>query len=95
LTPRLIVGLLALGLATTGLVLANLFLYAMLGEINGRKPDGERISYIGFTFGKTMRIFEDYRRFYPAGKLHVYSWGSFGIAIVGLVAFVICLRFFG
>jgi hypothetical protein len=95
LTPRLIVGLLALGLATTGLVVANMFLYAVIGEINGRKPAGERISYFGFTPGKMSRIFAEYRRIKPAGRLHVYAWGSFALAMISLLACAVCIGFFG
>jgi hypothetical protein len=74
---------------------ANLLLYAMIGEINGKEPDAERISYFSFTPGKMFRILDQYRRLYPAGRLHVYYWGSSVLAGISLVGYAVCMGFFG
>jgi hypothetical protein len=73
---------LAFGHAMTGVLVSKPSLYAMIGDINGKKPDGERISYFGFTPFKTFRISDEYRRLYPAGRLHVCMRGSF---VVGMI----------
>jgi hypothetical protein len=56
MTPRLIAGLLAFGLATTGAVVATLVVSVMIEEINRKKPDGEQISDLGSTPFKIWRI---------------------------------------
>ena len=94
MTPRLIVGVLAFGLATTGTVVANLCAHAMIGEINRKRPKGEKVS-VFFIRGKSGQIFDEYRRLYPAGKLHVYAQGATAVAIVSLVGCAVCLGFFG
>ena len=49
---RLIIGIFSLCFAITGLVVANMFLFMMIGEIN-RKREGENlVSYFGFAFPK-------------------------------------------
>ena len=68
---RVIIMIVAICIATTGLVTANLFLYIMIGEINRKRQDGNLVSYFGFTFFKTQRIFDEYRRLYPDGRLHI------------------------
>jgi hypothetical protein len=92
MSARTIVGVFSLGSAMTGMFLANMFLTMMIGEINRKRDEGNPVSYFGFTFPKMLRIFGDYRRSYPAGKLHVYALGAFGLAVLGLISVAVCLR---
>jgi hypothetical protein len=62
------------------------------GEINRKRRDGDLVSYFGFTFPKTMRIFDEYRRSYPDGRLHIYTWMAFALAMLGLGSFAVCSR---
>ena len=71
----LVIGIIAFGLALSGVILANMFVIMMIGEINRKREDGKLISYFGFTPPKTMRIFDEYRRLYPNGKLHILRFG--------------------
>jgi hypothetical protein len=75
----------------TGMFLANMFLTMMIGEIN-RRREGDLVSYFGFTFPKMLRIFGEYRRSYPAGKLHVYALGAIGLSMLGRISVAVCLR---
>ena len=59
----------ALAVAGTLIVVGNLIFYAMLGQVNARLPESERLSYVGFHFLKNRRIFKLYRQFFPNGRL--------------------------
>jgi len=95
MTPRLITGVLALGLATIGMVVASLCAIVMIEQINRKRPKGDLVSYFGFTFWKNQRIFNEYRRLYPAGRLHVYAWSASALAIVGLLTCALCVGLIG
>ena len=73
-------------IATTFIICSGFVQYAMIGEINGRLPENERISYLGFHLGKLIRIWREYRRLYPTGRLHIHAAV---LAVVGWV-FGIC-----
>lgn len=92
MSERAVVGAVSFGVALTGLFLANMFIVMMIGEINRTRQEGNLVSYFGFTFPKLWRIVREYRRSYPAGKLHVYTLGASGLAMLGLSSVAICLR---
>lgn len=94
MSARTIAGVISFGGALTGLFLANMFLMMMIGEVNRKREEGNLVSYFGFSFPKMLRIFGEYRRSYPTGKLHVYALGAFGLAIIGLISVAACLRIF-
>jgi hypothetical protein len=90
LTPRLVIGLVAFGLAMTGIGAANLVMFRMIDEINRKRPEGEQMSHLGGPPLKTYRILDEYRRLYPAGRLHLYYWGSGAFAMINLVGSAVC-----
>lgn len=85
MTTRAIVALVSLCVATTSVIGANLFVTAMIGELNRRRPNESQIAYFGFTPWKTLRVFSEYRASYPSGRLHVYAWCAFAVAVVALL----------
>jgi len=91
----LVIGIIAFGVAMCGVISANMFMLMMIGEINRKREDGKQISYIGFTPGKTLEIFAEYRRLYPNGKLHIYSRGMFAIGVIGLGVVAVLYLVFG
>ena len=91
-TTRTVIGIVSFCFALTGLFSANMFLMMMIGEINRKREDENLVSYFGFTFFKMLRIFDEYRRSYPTGKLHVYALSAFGLAMLGLISVAVCLR---
>lgn len=95
MSARVIVGIVSICLALTGLVLANMFLFMMIGEINRKRQDGSLVSYFGFTFSKMLLIFGEYRHLYPGGHLHIYALAAFSTAIIGLASVAACLRIIG
>lgn len=92
---RLVIGIIAFCLTLSGVILANMFVMIMIGEINRKREDGKLISYYGFTLPKTMQIFDEYRRLYPKGRLHIYALGVFALAMIALsVVAVLYLTYF-
>jgi len=95
MNARVITGIISFCFTLTGLFLANMLLTMMIGEINRKRQDGNLVSYVGFTFPKMLRIFNEYRTSYPNGKLHIYALTAFVFAMIGLVSVAVCLRIAG
>jgi hypothetical protein len=55
--------------AFSGIIGANFVLFAIIGEINRRLPELDRISYLFGHYEKYRHIFNEYRRLYPNGRL--------------------------
>jgi hypothetical protein len=72
-----------------------MFLTMIIGEINRKRQEGNVISYFGFTFPKLLRIFREYRKSYPDGKLHIYSLAAFAIAMIALISVGVCIGIIG
>lgn len=81
----LVIGIIAFCVALSGVILANMFVIMMIGEINRKKEEGSLISYFGFSPPKVMQIFTEYRSLYPNGKLHIYALAVFAIAMIALI----------
>jgi hypothetical protein len=95
MSARAIIGIIFFCVAMTGVFLANMYLMMMIREINRNRQEENLISYFGFTFPKTLRIFREYRRSYPDGKLHIYALAAFAIAMSSLISVAACLRIIG
>ena len=92
MSVRAITGIVLFCVATSAIVLANMFLIMMIGEINRKRQDGNLVSYFGYTFPKTLQIFREYRSSYPKGKLHIYTWVAFALGMIGIIGVGVCLR---
>ena len=55
--------------AMTCIIGAGFILFAMIGEINRKLPDNEQISYLWGHPAAYSRIYAEYKRFYPEGRL--------------------------
>jgi hypothetical protein len=91
-TTRAVVGIVAFCVAMTGVIIANILLVMMIGEINRTRQEGNLVSYFGFTFPKILRIFAEYRRSYPRGKIHVYALMAFALGVIAMLAVAVCIR---
>jgi hypothetical protein len=61
--------------AITLAVLATLVFYVMIGKVNEKLPEDQKIPYF-FTLSysylsKPTIVRREYKRFYPSGKLHI------------------------
>jgi hypothetical protein len=94
MNTKVVLGLVSFCVAITGLILANMLLMMMIGEINRKRQDG-LVSYFGFTFPKMRQIFAEYRSSDPTGNKHIYAGLAFALAVVGLLGVAAGLGFFG
>jgi hypothetical protein len=65
-----VLGIVLFGAAMTCMVLSGLVTFAMIGEINRKVPEEDRISYLGGGPDKPLHLYREYRRLYPDGRLH-------------------------
>ncbi len=92
MSTRMIVGAAAFCVATSGAVLANMFLLMMVGEINRTKGVDAQESYFGYSPPKMLRVFREYRARYPDGRLAAYSAAAFALVVVSAIVFAVCIR---
>ncbi len=87
MTTRIILAIAALSLSATCMISAGFVMYAMIGKVNRKLPDNAQIGYLGFYWSKIRRIFGEYRRFYPDGRLTtLYK----ALTATGCVALILC-----
>ena len=92
---RAITGIISFCVSFSGVILANLFVTMMIGEINRKREEGKLVSYFGFTFPKVVLVFHEYRRSYPRGNLHIYALVAFAVGMIGLSVVIVCLHIIG
>jgi hypothetical protein len=90
---RVIAGIVFFSVAMTGVILANTFVTIMIGEIDRKREEGDGISYFGFAFPKMQRIFSEYRRRYPQGKLRIFAFVSCFFMVFGLIGAIVVLGY--
>jgi hypothetical protein len=96
ISGRVITGIVALCIAGTGVFVGNMLTMMMIGEINRkRREDDDLVSYFGFTPQKSRMIVREYRRLYPDGKLHIYSYLMVVAVIAGMITVALCARIIG
>jgi hypothetical protein len=91
MSARIVVLIVSFCLALSGVVVGNVFLTAMIGEINRKRHDGDTVSYFGFQVAKTLQILHEYRTSYPGGALHIYWWIACMAMFIGCIGCVISL----
>lgn len=95
MSGRVIIGILAFCIAGTGVLLGNMLTMIMIGEINRKMGEGNLVSYFWFTPQKSRMIVREYRRLYPDGKLHIYSYLAIVAVIAGMITVAVCARIIG
>ena len=95
MSARIVAGIILFCLCLSAVILANLFHTMMIGEINRKREENDLISYFGSTPAKVLRIFGEYRRLYPDGKLHIYALASFALGMICLFVMAMCLHIIG
>jgi hypothetical protein len=89
-------GALALfGAAVSFVATANLLLFVVVGEVNRKVPEDQRVEYFLWYPGKVNRVTALYRQHYPRGRLLFYYRGCLGVAAALGLAFVWRAGFFG
>jgi hypothetical protein len=66
-------GMVLLSLSTSCAVISALLTSQEIGEVNRKLPDDKQISYLFMYPGKMQQIREEYRRFYPQGRVDFWA----------------------
>jgi hypothetical protein len=93
MTTRLIIGLVSFCIAVAGVFTGNLLLIEVIGQINKLRPVTRAVPFTRTPFATMtiMEILREYRRSYPASKLHIYAKTCLAVGISGFVATAACL----
>lgn len=91
----IIAGIILIGLGVSPTHIAIMFTIMMIGEINRQRTEDNLIPYFSFTSPKMLRIFSEYRRRYPHGKLDLYAIAVFISALIDLLFVGIYLQVMG
>ena len=59
------------GLAVSCLVMSGYFLCIEIGEVNRKLPEDQQISYFWMYSEKFARVKQEYKHFYPHGRIHL------------------------
>jgi hypothetical protein len=91
MSVRLVAGIVLFCVWMTGLVMGNISIYRMIGEVNRNSRRSRSFSYFGFWAGKTMSIISEYRRLYPEGKLYRQMLAGWALMIPGFIGTAVCV----
>lgn len=69
MSPRLVVGIVALASGSICGLIATLASFEMVEQVNTRLPTEVQFSPLGWYLPKTFRLHREYRRLFPEGKL--------------------------
>lgn len=95
MTAKLIAAIVFFALATTCILASGYVMFAMIGEINRRLPEEQRVSYLFGHFGKFTKVTSEYRRLYPDGRLLSLYRAFLFLGIALLIAFAWRIGMFG
>jgi hypothetical protein len=69
-------------------------MFAIIGEVNRKLPDQQRISYLWGYAAKYERIIREYQRLCPGGRLVTYYYISVALGLLLGLAFAWQFGFF-
>jgi hypothetical protein len=87
MTPRIILAIAAFLAALICIVSGNVAMYSMMVRMNRILPATEQIGYLGFNPAKILRIFREYRRLYPQGRLNSLCKGFVAAGFAFMIVF--------
>lgn len=79
---------LSIAIALIAALLANLWTFWMIREVNRRIGDEPPVRFIANPPQEFVRLFREYRRLYPDGRLHWYICAAVGVCVVCFFAIV-------
>jgi hypothetical protein len=74
MTVRLVVALVLLLVVVACGMASTFAAWRIVEEVNPRLPENEKFDPVGWTFPKQLRLFREYRRLYPSGRLVSRFW---------------------
>jgi len=91
MTVRWILWILSFGIAMAGIFYANRMTYAMIDEINRKRPKDRQVSYFRFSTAQKRKIYDEYRQLNPEDKLGKRRRRAYAATVIGLAASALCL----
>jgi hypothetical protein len=85
---RLIIGVTALASSPACGLAANLASWDMIDQVNQKLPWEQRFDWLFWYWSKHQRLFREYKRLYPTGRLRKRIWTLYGVSIA---CFLICV----
>ena len=92
---RVITGVLFFCLGLTAAIASFIFTTRMISEINGQRQADNQIDILGSSRSKRLRIFSEYRRLYPKGRLDYYANASFIAMMISLLIVAVSFHIIG
>jgi hypothetical protein len=94
MTMRLVAALVLLLAGVGSAIAATSVSWKMVEQVNSRLPDNERFDSVWWAFPKYLRLFRQYRRLYPSGRLVSHFWYLQTAMLVSLVGVAWLVGFF-
>ena len=69
MTPRVMIGALALAGAAVCALLSTIVSFQMVNQVNERLAKEDHLAELGWYLPKTLRLHREYKRLYPSGRL--------------------------
>jgi len=66
----------------------------MAEEVNAKLPPGQQFQPVGWHFSKTLRLYREYRKYYPDGDLLLKVYGAGVLLFISLLVVAWTLGFF-
>jgi hypothetical protein len=88
-----VAAVISFSVGVSAIFLGALLFFAMTGEVNRKREDGNQVSYFDLRpFGR-MEVYSEYRRLYPEGRLHLYLFCALGLTLLGFAGafFFLCV----
>jgi hypothetical protein len=79
MTPNLTRAVWLFLISQTFILLSGYLMFAMIGEVNRKTAETQRVSYLLGYLAKYAKVLREYRRLYPGGRLALYF--SFCLAV--------------
>jgi hypothetical protein len=95
MTPREIIGGIALACVSVMGIISTLTGLEMVDKVNERLPEGEQFDPLGWYTSKALRLHREYKRLFPDGRLHLKLWVLTGLMFACLVISAWGFGFFG
>jgi hypothetical protein len=69
MSPRIIVGIVAVACVSICGLLSTFVLFEMVDQVNDKLPEAEKFDHLGWYLSKRLRLNRKYRMLYPDGQL--------------------------
>ena len=73
-------------------LVANALMFMMIRNVNRVIATESRLRCVGVTPPEFVRIFREYRRLFPNGRLHLCVFGAMGIVLLSFLLVIVAVE---